>query len=411
MAEKRQTSAVSPESDPLQGFNLPLVQVPASKYFHVLVTEIRAPDHFYLQILNEDNANSLAVMSEDLNRHCSSVDTQLRFPKHGEICCGQFKADGSWYRALVNNITESGEVDVTFVDYGNEETLPLPGIQRILPQFLELPRQARKCSLSGLVSPFGNWPTATVEYLKTRILDKAFFAQIMESSDSELRVELFEISENNPGPSINEELLVKGLAQRGSSGLLAASIPQEDEFDAIVTEVQGRLRVWLQKLDREVLTAFSRLSEDLQEYCNTEAPLMDSAPCPGQFCCAQFSGDHTWYRAQVVSCNDVNSVTAQFIDYGNSEVLSLTHLRKMSSQFFELPCLAVECYLAGLKPVDTGRVGEWLRLLVDRPMKVKVLKREAQRIGIELIDNNVSDGQDPVVISNELVNQGLALRI
>ena len=395
------------------GSVLPLVQIPTSKDFHVLITEIRDPDHLYLQILNQENANSLATLSEDMNRHCTTVDVQPYLPEVGELCCGQFSVDGSWNRAIVNKVTETGKVDVTFVDYGNGETLALLCIRAIPQQFLLLPRQARKCSLSGLVPPLiGPWPAATIDYLKKRILNEACLARMDKELDGVAILELFQVSSDScPGPSISQELLKKGLARSDISSLLPARIPQEQEFDGIVTEVQSPFRVWLQKIDHELLRTFIDLRNELQQYCNTVAPRMEALPSPGQSCCAQFSGDGTWYRARVVDCTSADAVTVHFSDYGNSEVRSLSHLRQISNKFLEMPCLAIECYLAGLRQADTEKAENFLRYIVDRQMRVNVLVPGDERLGVDLIDCSLPADQSPVNIANELVSQGLAFRL
>ena len=52
----------------------------------------------------------------------------------GSACLGQFTDDDLWYRATIDEMDESG-VTVTFVDYGNSETLVYDRLH-VLPESL-----------------------------------------------------------------------------------------------------------------------------------------------------------------------------------------------------------------------------------------------------------------------------------
>ncbi len=54
-------------------------------------------------------------------------------------------------------------------------------------------------------------------------------------------------------------------------------------------------------------------------------------------CAAQFSVDSQWYRAMVIDLPGSQSVSVQYVDFGNTEVLPCHKLRKLKDTFTILP--------------------------------------------------------------------------
>jgi len=54
-------------------------------------------------------------------------------------------------------------------------------------------------------------------------------------------------------------------------------------------------------------------------------------------CVAQFSGDGMWYRARVIELPGNKDVVVQYVDYGNTERVSLFSIRKILDSFNILP--------------------------------------------------------------------------
>lgn len=72
----------------------------------------------------------------------------------GSLCVGQFSQDQQWYRARVDAADSRDPVNpqysVTFIDYGNKETLPASRVRAIEPQLAAVPPQASLCTLAFL---------------------------------------------------------------------------------------------------------------------------------------------------------------------------------------------------------------------------------------------------------------------
>jgi len=69
-------------------------------------------------------------------------------PKAGELLSAKFSGDGGWYRAKVRRTSPAKkECEVTFVDYGNQETVGWGNMRPLDKKFSSLPPQAQDARL------------------------------------------------------------------------------------------------------------------------------------------------------------------------------------------------------------------------------------------------------------------------
>lgn len=80
--------------------------------------------------------------------HQSSVASPSGFvPKGGDLVSAKF-SDGAWYRAKVRRASPiKKEAEVTFIDYGNQDTVAFSNIRPLDPRFRSLPGQAQEARL------------------------------------------------------------------------------------------------------------------------------------------------------------------------------------------------------------------------------------------------------------------------
>ena len=83
--------------------------------------------------------------------HRSNVTPKNFTPKQGELVSAKF-SDGSWYRAKIRRSSPmKKEAEVSFIDYGNQETLSYSEIRPLDPRFSSLPGQAQEARLRLVV--------------------------------------------------------------------------------------------------------------------------------------------------------------------------------------------------------------------------------------------------------------------
>lgn len=102
--------------------------------------------HFYLQLASQEN--ELLTLANQLQTSCPSLQTvNFSTLKVGDSCCAKCSEDQQWYRATVHEIS-GGNASVTFVDYGNGETVPASSL-KYLSKDIVIPAMGFHCCLYG----------------------------------------------------------------------------------------------------------------------------------------------------------------------------------------------------------------------------------------------------------------------
>ncbi len=79
--------------------------------------------------------------------HRTAVVTPGFVPKGGDLVSAKF-TDGAWYRAKIRRCSSmKKEAEVTFIDYGNQDTIPFSSIRPLDPRFRSLAGQAHEARL------------------------------------------------------------------------------------------------------------------------------------------------------------------------------------------------------------------------------------------------------------------------
>ncbi|UYV64749.1 TDRKH [Cordylochernes scorpioides] len=165
------------------------------------VSVVRNPHCFWLQLASPESV-ALDRMTENMTSYYSSPATAAgqaltAHPEVGDLVAACFTVDQCWYRASVQAIKTDDyttkvtnqhksppppliiltTVKVYYVDFGDEEEVPLENIYKLLPQYVSFPRQALPCSLAYIKPAKGaeHWPEEASE----RFADLAHTSQWM----------------------------------------------------------------------------------------------------------------------------------------------------------------------------------------------------------------------------------------
>ncbi|NXK38773.1 TDRD1 protein, partial [Piprites chloris] len=351
---------------------------------NVRVCTVYTPGEFYCQISNTQELLALNSLNKSMSEYCQRTPPDVFEPENGEPCCAFFSEDGNWYRAVVQNITSGGTVQVSFVDYGNVEEVPLDKIRQISPSFLKLPFQAIKCWLSGIKPHNNKWnQEATVRFH-------------MCTSGLELQATVTSLSKNGAGvvltdnstdcPKVindiltSENLAVKEVLQ-DKNNFPNKSVDQKvtslghwksfelavgETITVFVTEIVSPDLFYAVPVLNEVQRREYRELTALGAYCkySKKEPFR---PKLGEACCAQFSGNGRWYRAVVLEASQ-SAVKVLYADYGNTETLPVSKVLPITDSFLKLPFQTITCSLAGIEKA------EWSPLMLNK-LKEMVLKQ------------------------------------
>ena len=67
---------------------------------------------------------------------------------------------------------------------------------------------------------------------------------------------------------------------------------------------------------------------------------------------ALFSGDSMWYRARIIGLPGNRQVDVHYVDFGNTERVSIFNCRKILDTFLVLPSQALCCSLTDVEPLN-----------------------------------------------------------
>eukprot|EP00057_Strongylocentrotus_purpuratus_P024551 XP_011679025.1 PREDICTED: tudor domain-containing protein 15 isoform X3 [Strongylocentrotus purpuratus] len=101
-------------------------------------------------VQKSSTVGELEALMEHMSQQFANFGSSIPKLTIGMSCGAQYSADQAWYRAKITGIRKNGDVEVTFVDYGNSEMVNPGQIKMLSPDMLELPAQAIACLLIGL---------------------------------------------------------------------------------------------------------------------------------------------------------------------------------------------------------------------------------------------------------------------
>ncbi len=121
-----------------------------TEYLDIIISDVRTKPQFAfsIQILNTEGIASLEKLMREFSQHHKTVAAPAGFvPKAGELVSAKF-SDGQWYRARVRRSSAiKKEAEVTFIDYGNQDTVAFKDVRPLDPRFRSLPGQAQDARL------------------------------------------------------------------------------------------------------------------------------------------------------------------------------------------------------------------------------------------------------------------------
>ncbi len=195
------------------------------------------------------------------------------------------------------------------------------------------------------------------------------------------------------------------------AGSLPSSLPPvtiKSGDSVYVSFSESPSKFWCQaSLAEDQLAEFSgAISEDYAKL--GEGVLMLRSPSAGDVCCALYSEDENWYRAQIMQVQN-NSAQVLFIDYGNTETVPLASLRKLKEEYTKLPCQAMHCSLAHITPKGNGwnptAIAQFTQLTEEKEFRVEIISTAGNVSQVELFDPTTTK-----FVSAMLVKAGFAVK-
>ncbi|XP_007949054.1 tudor and KH domain-containing protein [Orycteropus afer afer] len=134
----------------------------ADEYLEVYVSASEHPNHFWIQIIGSRSLQLDKLVSEMTQHYENSLPEDLTV-QVGDIVAAPLPTNGSWYRARVLGTLENGNLDLYFVDFGDNGDCPLKDLRTLRSDFLSLPFQAIECSLAQIAPSGEQWEAEALD--------------------------------------------------------------------------------------------------------------------------------------------------------------------------------------------------------------------------------------------------------
>lgn len=371
----------------------------------VLITAVTSLCDFYVQLTSHaDQIDDLSGKVDEFyknNKVPSVTDVKVGTP-----CVAQFSEDEVWYRAVIGEVTEEDTVYVTFVDYGNGDSVPASSIKELKEEFGSIPVSVFKCRLAGIDEEIAKDEEKLEKFEelmeKETLVAKVFSVrdgvvdiQIQENGVSAaislgLKEDLNEYQQPSPGSTPQKvAILHKPISNSMYPGYTSTLINVGTRTPIFLTSITSLSEFYIQHLcDGDTV---ANLTAEMDEhYQNNEMPGLESVQVD-TICAAQFSEDEVWYRAQVTSINGEDA-DVLFVDYGNSDTVLTKSLKSLREDLKTTPAYALRCQLAG---VDTSVVSEQIldkfqEYLDSERLQVYVVDCQDTILTVQILDNGNS---------------------
>ncbi|NXK81624.1 TDRD1 protein, partial [Amazona guildingii] len=391
-----------------------------------IVTEFKSPSEFYVQLSSPeflDQINKLSLKLQDC--YASTVIQDQYIATKGEVCVAKCSLNQTWNRALVKDVDMlQKKSQVFYIDYGNEEDIPLAWIKALHKDIeLLVPPCAIRCSFANCDPKEKGWTEGAARF-SSQLIGKHCSVTVVDILKEET---MLSFAVEVVIPDSASFFLLSGFfctVSENHSKQSEAKIPQDEEylhcthsaledvfvcvgdvFSAMVSGMQSPEDFFCQPVRN--CRQLAELQVSLNEHCDKLPSSPAFRPPVGNVCCAQFTEDNQWYRAAVVAYVSEEAVVAEYIDYGNSEVLPLTRLRPVIPRLMDLPAQAIRCTLAGVKRPLGGWTSEdscfMKQLVKDKVFTVKVVGKHSYRSVVELVDASVTPA---INVSSHLIERG-----
>ncbi|XP_040342448.1 tudor domain-containing protein 1 isoform X3 [Herpailurus yagouaroundi] len=371
------------------------------------VTEFKHPSDFYVQLYSSEVLEYMNQLSTCLKEtYANAVHEEDYIPVKGEVCVAKYTVDQTWNRVIIRDVDMlQKKAQVLYIDYGNEEIIPVNRIHQLNRNIDLFPPCAIKCFVASVTPAEGNWSNECIKTIKSLLMEQYCSIKIVDILKEEVVTFAVDVMLPSSGKLLDDVLIEMGygLKPKGQNSKKQSADPGDvedvgkmtaenkvvvdrsdlipkvltvnvgDEFCGVVAHIQTPEDFFCQQLQSGHKLA--ELQASLSEYCGQVPPRSDFYPTIGDICCAQFSEDDQWYRASVLAYASEQSVLVGYVDYGNFEVLSLTRLCPITPKLLELPMQAIKCVLAvplGVEAKLNPLEWSWVKLTVDQTVDVVV---------------------------------------
>jgi hypothetical protein len=163
---------------------------------------------------------------------------------------------------------------------------------------------------------------------------------------------------------------------------------QLSDFEAELLELMEKLGAFYGSLD--------------ENECAVEEPVIGAAVC------AQFTEDDSWYRAEILETSP--SIMVRFVDYGNSEELPRSRVKRLTEDFAVLPKQAISFALSGVSSQSLQDWSDEKKFTMDELCSEKCYVGEILETTDTAILVSLQDQESHAMLLDELCQANLVIK-
>lgn len=362
------------------------IQLPwEQKYWNLYITYCASTVEVWARIVGKDYSDQLDSILTDVDLAMLTDKTRPTSITTGQIYLVSISE--CWHRVRVENMNKtSGKCLCFFIDFGDEDWLPMEQLYVCEPAFLRLPPQAIAFNLFGL-EDFAENPNAK-RHLDNMLIGKTLIGEILTKKETyeshneadsrginRIQVVLYDTS-SNEDVNLNPLILTKisddtppPELKRG--GVSDVNITYVNNHGEIFLQVKNVGLSYVQKLIHQLVD--SKFKEEQHQVTLEDLKKSDS------LFLIQDMDDLKWYRGALVSGEvgpHSNEYQIFYVDYGMVKATNISRifrLESLSAALSNFPKQALRVKLHNLPSINPTIVARLRGLLPsESPAFVKI---------------------------------------
>ena len=306
---------------------------PCQESLDAIIVHVESLSEIY--ILLHENMQVLMELTSLIEPFYAVAPKLPSLPSVGQLCLAMSAVNGVFRGEIISIDIETSSCTLKSIDYGSVEVLPFSALRQVNDAIFGFERQALVCGVTGLVA---NMDDKGKMMLEEKFMQVEVTCHI--SSHMPLLVDFI-----YDGVSFQDELVKSSILPpfQNPHSISPSKVVLNNTKTVVLTHTPSPKHFWVQIASEETASSCEMLCCQLQEFSQKALPLT-SPVALGKFVIAKFIEDNLWYRAQIIDVSDVDPVV-RFVDFGNTQKTSLSHLRSLSSHLTVLPAQAIFCSL------------------------------------------------------------------
>ncbi|KAJ2364350.1 hypothetical protein H4S01_003824 [Coemansia sp. RSA 2610] len=222
---------------------------PRIEFLDVMVSELASPTSLFVQIAKPAKVAELEDLMANLS--VSQAPAPAGFaPKAGQLVSACYTVGDEWHRAKIMKVLPGNEFHVSYIDFGNSETLGIDRLRPLPSQFANIEAHAQEAQLAFLRLPnsefVSDYSADAYDMLRQLVEGRQLVANVeARPSNAPIQITLYDPALGRPvlEKSVNGEIAFAGFAAADDRALSSKhNAPAFDKIKSLVADARNSHR-------------------------------------------------------------------------------------------------------------------------------------------------------------------------